>query len=348
MRLICTSCDAQYEVDAALIPASGRDVQCSNCGATWFQEAEQSLRVTAEALAGPPREAAVSGDGLGAEAAAFFSGDAQAPADTYEDEDAQATAMVAEAPTETVAVEEPVAQEEDIAESRSDDVPDEPLEDPVGPVDEDDLRFGPEGEDAGADDDDPEPEPETRDRPEIDAAVLGILKAEAEREIAARRAATESMESQPDLGLTEPELERDPIGARTRRLRGMDEEENETAEAAVENSARKALLPDVEEINSTLTATTDRAGTPTINEVFPEETERRRSGFRLGFSLVMLLTAAAIFVYLFAPQIAEAVPALEPAMMAYVEWANAVRKSADTTLQSSIDALTTFLVELSS
>ncbi len=52
MRLICTNCDAQYEVDAAVIPDDGRDVQCSNCGHTWFQmpegaeEAETPLALT--------------------------------------------------------------------------------------------------------------------------------------------------------------------------------------------------------------------------------------------------------------------------------------------------------------
>lgn len=40
MRLICPNCDAQYEVDSAVIPAEGRDVQCSNCGTTWFQDPE--------------------------------------------------------------------------------------------------------------------------------------------------------------------------------------------------------------------------------------------------------------------------------------------------------------------
>lgn len=37
MRLICPNCDAQYEVPDDVLPISGRDVQCSNCGQTWFQ-----------------------------------------------------------------------------------------------------------------------------------------------------------------------------------------------------------------------------------------------------------------------------------------------------------------------
>ena len=38
MRLICPNCAAQYEVAEDAIPESGRDVQCANCGDTWFQE----------------------------------------------------------------------------------------------------------------------------------------------------------------------------------------------------------------------------------------------------------------------------------------------------------------------
>ena len=37
MRIICPSCDAQYEIGEALIPGGGREVQCSNCSAIWFE-----------------------------------------------------------------------------------------------------------------------------------------------------------------------------------------------------------------------------------------------------------------------------------------------------------------------
>src|SRR6056297_3436210 len=37
MRLTCPNCGARYEVDDALIPPEGRDVQCSDCATTWFQ-----------------------------------------------------------------------------------------------------------------------------------------------------------------------------------------------------------------------------------------------------------------------------------------------------------------------
>lgn len=302
MRLICSSCDAQYEIDSALIPATGRDVQCSNCGATWFQEPEDRLKLTSDlASPEPATESVPSGDGLGAETAAFFSKESPA------------------ASTPPPAPQVDVQEDTDLAVAEREDA-----------VEDGDLHTEADAQ---------------PNRPELDAAVLGILKAEAEREIAARRAAEAgTMESQPDLGLGEPDIEVDPIGARTRKLRGLDEEED----APAENAARKALLPDVDEINSTLTATSEREIPQRIEETYYEVAQRRRSGFRLGFSMVMLLAAAAIFLYLFSPQIAEAVPALQPTLAAYVDRVNAIRTTVDSQLESSINTLTTFLVELSS
>lgn len=37
MRLICPSCEAQYEIPDEMIPEEGRDVQCADCEHTWFQ-----------------------------------------------------------------------------------------------------------------------------------------------------------------------------------------------------------------------------------------------------------------------------------------------------------------------
>ncbi len=37
MRLICPKCSAQYEIDDSLVPAGGREVECSGCGHVWFQ-----------------------------------------------------------------------------------------------------------------------------------------------------------------------------------------------------------------------------------------------------------------------------------------------------------------------
>lgn len=37
MKLTCPNCGAQYAVDDRVIPAAGREVQCSGCRHTWFQ-----------------------------------------------------------------------------------------------------------------------------------------------------------------------------------------------------------------------------------------------------------------------------------------------------------------------
>lgn len=42
MRLTCPSCAAQYEVPPDAIPPTGRDVQCSACGHTWFEQPPES------------------------------------------------------------------------------------------------------------------------------------------------------------------------------------------------------------------------------------------------------------------------------------------------------------------
>ncbi|MEM6306551.1 MAG: zinc-ribbon domain-containing protein [Pseudomonadota bacterium] len=36
MRIICTNCDAEYDIPDEAIPDTGRDVQCSNCSHVWF------------------------------------------------------------------------------------------------------------------------------------------------------------------------------------------------------------------------------------------------------------------------------------------------------------------------
>lgn len=55
MRLICPNCGAQYEVADDVIPTAGRDVQCSNCGHTWFEQPGASEAAEAgEPLPPPP------------------------------------------------------------------------------------------------------------------------------------------------------------------------------------------------------------------------------------------------------------------------------------------------------
>ena len=71
MRLICPNCGAQYEVPDDVIPTGGRDVQCSNCGFTWFErpgvsasEEEGRPAPHQTAIPAPPEEEADEFDDL--------------------------------------------------------------------------------------------------------------------------------------------------------------------------------------------------------------------------------------------------------------------------------------------
>ncbi len=363
MRLICPNCDARYEVDASLVPASGRDVQCSNCGKTWFQEPVETLRLTPEdeVVEAPAAEETVaaqdqieesvdaerSGDGLGSEAREFFAQtDTGSVTDELIDEDMpgfEAAEIAASGPD---AVRDLVEDTHDVAAEAASSVADGPLDYVPPAPDPEPVHAYDDGELAVAE----APVATDLERPEVDSAVLGILKAEAEREIAARRAEEAGVETQPDLGLAEPEPEverdRSEIEARTARLRGDDEETD-----SIEEAVRRTVLPDVDEINSTLTATTERAAAndaaAAAGYVAAEETLRkRRVGFRLGFSMMIMTAAALILLYLYAPQISEAMPDATPALTAYVDWANGVRQSVDVLLNDGVDRLTNILISL--
>lgn len=263
MRLVCPNCDAEYEVPDEVIPPEGRDVQCSNCGHTWFEG---------------PVNAATEQEPV----------EAPAPA-----------APVVDRP-------EPELSEPESAE---------------GPT-------VPERNNSGS-------------GRQLDPEVASILREEAEREAAARRA--ERLESQPDLGLEAvatpastpaPELapeERRAEEARMNlaRMRGDVQEESapevatEAAIAAAAAGSRRDLLPDVEEINSTLRASGETRSNSAESDAAPVPV--RKSGGARGFWLVVILIALATAVYAFAPQIAVWVPALEPLLAAYVSVVNDAR-----------------------
>jgi len=259
MRMICPNCGAQYEVDDAVIPDQGRDVQCSSCGHTWFQQ--------------------------------------------------------------------PAHHDDDLVDEL--DLP--PVEQP-----EEAHELPPEPEPAGVPEPEPELEPEAPlQRRGLDPDIADVLRQEAKHEAAARKAEADGLESQPDLGLEDSTADiaasrSAAARARMARLRGQ-EDSGPEAEAAMATLAasvgsRKELLPDVEEINSTLRASQDRDGTDdTSVEPLETMTEPERRGSRLLSRLIILGAIIAVLVYMFAPQIINAVPQAEAYLVPYIDWANGLR-----------------------
>lgn len=272
MRLICPNCGAQYEVADDVIPEAGRDVQCSNCGHTWFENpgASEAAELGTEPEPAPE------------------------PAPEIEPEPEQAT--------------EPEPQPE-------------PTPEP----------------------DRPEPAPRAR---ELDPGVADILREEAEYEQAARQAEDNPIETQPDLDLShdpepqetetvDPDEDRRSREARDRLAKLRGEPEIAAAVGATmaqdRDAPRRELLPDIEEINSSLRP--DAANTyADVQDDMPKQ----RSGFRRGFVLMVILAIIALAAYVFSPQISAAVPQIEPALTSYVTWVDGMRIWLDQQLQGLI------------
>ena len=302
MRLICPNCSAQYEIDETLIPDEGRDVQCSNCGHTWFElpPAMAGTEDTIEAMA---------------EAQEDDQADDLPPEDDYEDEnDTPSHAALAIA-----AASEDDDSDDEIYESSSDD--DEDWDIPPRP--------------ASA----PAPAPAQPRRP-VDAASVDILKEEAEREMSQRRATpTSRIETQSELGLEDIRRRQTPSRALRARMAHLQEDEAESEDPKPQDrenlgppsqaelvsntdyqAPRRDLLPDIDEINSTLKSTKKRDAASEADQ---------KSGFRAGFLLMTLAAVFLIVIYAQAPAIARALPGSETALISYVDGANSLRDWVD-------------------
>ncbi|MBE1295343.1 zinc-ribbon domain-containing protein [Phycobacter azelaicus] len=274
MRLTCPNCAAQYEVPDDVIPDEGRDVQCSNCGTTWFEGGSETAQTqaTAEPAAAEP--------------------EGEAP-------------LAQEGQSEQVSS-QPQTEDEDATPDR------EPDAEPAPELAE------------------PEPQLEATARPQrgLDPALSDILREEAEREAslraaAAASAAAQGLESQPNLGLddlseSESALRARQVKDRMARLQGQDPRQL----AAEESGQRRDMLPDIEEINSTLRAgDTVAAAQSETEEVEPP----RKNGFARGFALTILLFLLLLMIYTNAGQIAQTMPQADPYLSAFVTWVDQAR-----------------------
>ncbi|OIQ31153.1 MAG: hypothetical protein BM562_08810 [Alphaproteobacteria bacterium MedPE-SWcel] len=319
MRLICPNCGAQYEVPEDVIPDEGRDVQCSNCGDTWFQSSARML--AQEALATPEDLVDAQDDtALPPQPEPPQPEPSQAPA--AEEVNSAASFVVAE---ETIGG----AADDDADDDRADDMSAEPEQDwPEEPHPE-----PPEEEDAP---DGARPPAETAAnepvKRRLDPDVSRVLREEAMRE-AALRSGREGLETQTEMGLNAPsdtEATRRAREAQDRmaRMRGETLAPGPAApdtSPPVEPGSRRGLLPDIEDINPGLAV-----GDGTTTRRAPDKTGPRKSGFSRGLLLMLLLMVAAILIYTHAPDIAERIPQADPYISTYVAWVDQGRLWLDT------------------
>lgn len=339
MRLVCPNCSAQYEIDASMIPDEGRDVQCSNCGHTWFelpappQMAEPDEKLAAEETPQEP-VAEVSEPDEVAEIEEFDGPEPEyEAAPPVEDESVEVASEAFE--------EGPEAPSE-FAEPAPEEISEQPTTREL--EDEEEAVFG---------------APKPKQRPAASNEALDILRQEASEEIEKRRAPPSiPIETQTDMG---PDVlsQRTPSRALRARMAQLEEQEerekpekmggrwrnrfgkgktveetaaegNEFAEEKKEDDGyqepRRDLLPDIEEINSTL------ASTKTRDEPAPEVIAEQQRSFRQGFVIPVAAAAILIVAYAYAPAIAQRVPATEGALLQYVEAANGARDKIDSLL----------------
>lgn len=187
--------------------------------------------------------------------------------------------------------------------------------------------------------DPPPPEPVAPIQRKLDESVLSILREEADRELAARKAeAAAGLEMQGDLGLPPPvspmvgSSVAAPLTATGRRIVAR---QNETAPPPRTRS-RRDLLPDIEEINSTLRPNEAAAS---LEDTDGPAQDRSAAGFRSGFLLVLILTGLALGVYVMSAEIAAEVPAAADALAAYVIAVDDLRVTLDGLIQRGTEAL---------
>lgn len=181
----------------------------------------------------------------------------------------------------------------------------------------------------------------------LDESVLAVLREEAERETRARRSeAPPPIETQSELGLSaaiaatvaaaaQPEpaasdaAAADPVAQRIARMKG---EEPPPAKP----QSRREMLPEIDEINTTLRASTERRSgeASAVTDSLPGAGDKR--AFRSGFLLSLVLGAALVALYIMAPKLAQQIPGLDGALSGYVAAIDAARLWLDGLMQSAI------------
>ena len=190
----------------------------------------------------------------------------------------------------------------------------------------------------------PAPQPPV-DRKPVDRSVADILREEAALETAQRRTEVSgNIESQSDLGLSDPTPEPaqqptpkapkpvSPVSAVTTTAAAT-----AATAAAAAGASRRELLPDIEEINSSLRSDVERAQDGEASDA--SAVDKKRRGFRLGFVTMLLIILVFVLTYIYADQIATMAPTLADTLKSYVDAVDVGRIWLDDTVQSILQSI---------
>lgn len=208
MQITCPRCSAKYEVPDAVMPSGGRDVQCSDCGHSWYQLVARS------------------------------SGTESAPEAPAKPEDNAAAPNASALPSDSALARQRLRQMRAAMEQEGEDAPvSTPQPDPATEADEGDAPPLAQS---------PAPAFEPMDMPnigleppqrrELDPAVAAVLRAEAEFERHARlHGPAQALEMQPELGLELParmgKRSQDTVRDRLARLQAAARQDSDPAAA---------------------------------------------------------------------------------------------------------------------
>ncbi|MCR9086891.1 MAG: zinc-ribbon domain-containing protein [Rhodobacteraceae bacterium] len=310
MRITCPRCTAHYEVPDSVMPSGGRDVQCSDCGYSWYQLVSKP---TAEShdRSDPPRSG-------------------RAPAEGRPDSPPHAQAAEASAPG-------PGPQETE-SETR--------LRRLREALDGHKARSGARSgartlnltqsaaENDAPDADDPGDRPAERSDPqdapffkrELDPAVAAVLRAEAEFERNARaHGPAQALEMQPELGLEPPprgKRSADTVRDRLARLQAAERttdapipggEETYPEPAGLAQSLQSDTAPPRPRPDPPPPAEVifSKAGLPVRaagRDLAAIEVARARNEFRWGFILALSICLLLPAIYVSAPALADLMP----------------------------------------
>ena len=118
-------------------------------------------------------------------------------------------------------------------------------------------------------------------------------------------------------------------------MRGEPEPMSEAEVNAAAVSSRRDLLPDIEEINSTLRSESDRGEIEGDSHIAAPSTVKRKRSFRRGFMMMLVLFVVLAAIYIYAPRLSQQVPQLEGILASYVAWVDGLRVWLDGHVQNA-------------